>query len=339
MFKVYQNADDLPEVWDEIARQNIFLKKHILKTLEGLNPCSQLYHLSLEKKIILVSYKLKIDLFTFTKYLSFNIPVNIIGVPMSVAKSGYSMGDQNNVDAFSEYIKSLKGFYLILNSNDQLKLAQGNTLPSCKMEVRWDSFDKYLLNIRSHYRYRLNKAIKKFADIKVEELADNNTFDEEMYNLYLNVYHRSGEKLEKLSIGFFKNFPLTILKFTIKGEVVAFVQLVENSGELVFLLGGFKHSLNQKYDLYINMLLQIISYGIKRGVKQIDFGQTTEETKLKLGALQQPKLLYVHHSNQIINTLLRKLVGKFSYRQYQVSHRVFKEFEGEGNESPASKMP
>lgn len=327
MFKIYKSAADLPDIWDEIARENIFLRKEILIKLEKVNPCNQLYHLNSQEKVALVSYKLKLNLFTFTKYLSLTIPTNIVGLPMSVSKSGYAIHDQNSRNSLSEYISSLKGFYLVLNANDGLKLAKGNTLPTCKLDIRWESFDQYLSSMRSHYRYRLKKAANRFHDIKVEELEDNSLFDEDMYELYLNVYRRSDEKLEKLDISFFKTFPAKIIKFSFEGKVVAFVQLVENGKELFFLLGGFQHSLNQKYDLYINMLLQIIDYGLKRDFKQIDFGQTTEKTKLKLGALQESKYLYVHHSNPLINALLAKLVGKFSYRRYEVYHKVFKEFE------------
>ncbi len=327
MFKVYKNAADLPDIWDEITGENIFLRKEILIKLQETNPCNQLYHLNYQEKIALVSYKLKLNLLTFTKHLSLKIPTNIVGLPMSVSKSGYAIHDQNSRDSLSKYISSLKGFYLVLNANDGLKLAKGNTLPTCKLDIHWKSYDQYLSSMRSHYRYRLNKAANKFRDIKVEELEDNSFFDEEMYELYLNVYQRSNEKLEKLDISFFKTFPAIIIKFSLEGKVVAFVQLVENGKELFFLFGGFQHSLNQKYDLYINMLLQIIDYGLKRDFKQIDFGQTTEKTKLKLGALQEPKYLYVHHSNPIINALLGKLVGKFSYRRYEAFHKVFREFE------------
>lgn len=327
MFEVYNSAANLPEIWDEIVGENLFLRKEILKKLEEVNPCSQLYHLNPQEKIALVSYKLKLNLLTFTKYFSLSIPTNIIGLPMSVSKSGFAIQGQNNEDNLSQYINSLQGFYLVLNADQELKQAKGHTLPNCKLKIRWVSFDQYLASMRSHYRYRLKKAVKKFSGVQVDELADNSFFNEDMYQLYLNVYQRSNEKLEKLDISFFQNFPAKILTFTLEGKAVAFVQLVENDRNLFFLFGGFEHSLNQKHDLYINMLLQIVDYGLQRGVKQIDFGQTTEETKLKLGALQEPKYLYVHHSNPIINALLSKLVGKFSYRRYEVIHEVFRKSE------------
>lgn len=345
MFKVYQNANKLPDTWDEIVAENrdgenFFLKKQILEQLEKLNPSGQLYHLSCENGVAFVSYQLKLNLLTFAKYHCINVPTNIIGLPISVAKKGYSLCKDNSIDAMVEYIKCLKGFYIILNTNDMFNLAQGNTLPTCKMDIHWHCFEQYLLSMRSHYCYRVKKALSRFSHIKVEELKDNNLFDKVMYELYEDVYERSSEKLEKQSINFFRQFPAKIIKFSICGETVAFVQLLENKNELIFLFGGFKYTMNKEYDLYMNMLLQIISYGInKKDIKCIDFGQTAEETKLKLGATQHPKYFYIHHSNLIMNGLLSKVVHRFSYKPYKIDHTVFKDLEGESNENPTSEVP
>ncbi len=331
MFKTYRKACNLPDLWDEIAGENPFLKRDILSKLDGLNPCSQTYHLNEEKKIALVSYRLKLDMFTFSKHISFKVPLNVIGIPMSVSKCGYSIVDKNKLDDLSEYIKSLKDFHVILNSDDNLMLARGNTLPTYKLPLEWSTMDEYILTMRSHYRYRIKKAIKKFKGVKIEELEDNNLFGQDMYRLYCRVYENSSEKLEKLSIDFFRKFPSRIIKFTVNNEAIAFIQLVERGKELIFLFGGFNHSLNGRYDLYINLLLEIIRYGIENGFKYIDLGQTAGETKSKLGGIQHNKYMYVHHSNKIINFILNKLVDKFSYNQYHVSHNVFKEEEDEGS--------
>ena len=335
MFKVYNDAGNLPEMWDDLAGDNPFLKRDALQSLEQLNPCSQSYHLNQENKIALVSYKFKIDLLTFSKYLSFKIPVNIIGIPMSVSKCGYSICGQSNKADISKYVRSLKGFYLILNSDDELNFAKGSTLPTCKIAIVWDSFDDYLQSMRSHYRHRVKKALRRFSNIQVEALQENKLFDENMYSLYLNVYEKSSEKLEKMPMRFFKNYPSKIFTFKDNSEVIGFIQLVENGDELIFLFGGFKHRLNLKYDLYMNMLLLIVRYGIENGYRRIDLGQTAEETKLKLGALQRPKSMYLHHSNPVFSILFGKLAGRFSYKHYKVTHTVFK---GEEDENPVGKM-
>ena len=72
------------------------------------------------------------------------------------------------------------------------------------------------------------------------------------------------------------------------------------------------------------MLLKIVEVGIERGVKTIEFGQTAEETKLKIGCVEKKKYLYIHHSNKTINKLIKALVPAFSYKPYSKEHKVFK---------------
>lgn len=335
MFTIYKRAENLPEFWDEIVGDNPFLKQKCLKLLEALNPCNQTYHLNSDKGIALVSYKLNLDLFTFSKYITLKIPITIIGIPMSVSRCSYALVGKDKIDDLCNYVKSLKGFHVILNSTDHLELPRGFTFPSYRLKIHWNTFNEYIQSMRSNYRYRFLKSIKKFSPVKTEILNDNNLFDVELYKLYEAVFNRSKGKLEKLSLDFFKNYPSKIIKFTIAGQAIAFVQLVENDNELIFLLGGFNHSLNKQYDLYINILLYIINYGIDKGFDFIELGQTADETKSKLGSIKQTKLMYVYHSNFIINAIMKILIDKFTPIEYGVSHNVFK---GAGDEDPFGKM-
>lgn len=335
MWKIYKRVEELPPAWDRLVGENIFLIRPVLAKLEKLNPCQQAYHLDTAREIALVTYKLKLDIFTFAKKITLKIPVNIVGTPLSVAQAGYALGEKARAEDLVQYIRGLKGFYLILNSEDQLNLAQGDTLSTCKLKIRWQCFEEYLQAMRSHYRYRTKKALNKFKEVKIKELEDNKSFDQAMYKLYLDVYEHSEAKLEKLSIDFFRDFPSRIIKFTLNNETIAFVQLVEKGDDLIFLLGGFNRQYNQRLDLYFNILLRVVDYAIKNGYKSLDLGQTAEETKLKLGATQYTKYMYIHHSNTIINGILSKLIDKFSYQAYAINHQVFKE---ENDENPLSKM-
>lgn len=335
MFRVYEKVEDLPTGWDAAVEHQLFLSREILGALEKLNPCGQQYHLHQKKKLALVSYQLKLDIFTFTRGLRLKIPLRIIGIPLSVSKRGYAAVPEH-LEELTQYIRSLKGFYVVLNAGRDLGLARGTTLPTCKIDLPWNSFEEYVDSMRSHYRYRVQKALRKITPVKIEVLEDNRLFDEEMYRLYVKVYERSKEKLEKLSICFFREFQGKIFTFKVQEKVIGFVQLMEEEKELIFLFGGFEYSLNQQYDLYMNMLLTIIRYGIERGCRSIDLGQTAEETKLKLGARQHPRWMYAHHSNSIFNKIIGTLVGTFSYKPYRIFHNVFK---GEADENPVGKMP
>ncbi len=324
MIEIFDEILKVPEKWDNIFSESSYLSKKHLKILENSNPCSQRYVIINDRSAFVV-YKLILDIFSYSK-LKLNLKVNIIGVPCSVAKSGYKVhGD--DIKEMVDYIKKEKGSYIILNSDDSFlseELIRGQTLSTCKLNISWDTFEDYKKALRSHYRYRLNSAMKKGKDLEVRKLECNSHFNEELYTLYENVYEKSDYKLEKLSIDFFRDIPSEIYVFYIKDKPSAFVQLGSINNELNFIFGGLDYSFNHKYDLYMNMLIFILSYGIENKYSSIDFGQTAEDTKMKLGAIHQRKFMHIYHPSSIARYFIRLFIGSLSYKPLQAKFQVFK---------------
>ena len=317
---------ELPEDWDGIAGDNIFLRRSFLSHLERVNPCGQRYGYLMEGgsiKVICVDYDLKLDIFTYS-FLSLKLPVRIMGIPCSVSKPGFAVLPGFEA-SLAERFQTLKGAKLILNSNTKLPGAEGVTLPTCKLPLSWGSMEDFLGSMRSPYRYRLKKALKKWAGVEVEYL-DPAEFDQDLYRMYEQVYEKSEAKLEKLSPEFFSRLPLPakLIQASAQGRALGFAAVVENGPELIFLFTGFDYSLQARYDTYLNLLLEIVKYGLERGFSRIELGQTAEETKLKLGAALHPKSMYLFHSNPLINKLAGRLAGVLSYRPPNFDFHVFK---------------
>jgi len=291
-----------------------------LTTLEKLNPCRQRYYVS--PMAFFVQYHQTVDLFNFIPWLSLRVPVKIIGKPYSVSQKGY-MGDNQAVTAL---VKTTQGLNLVLNGEPGLDLPFVYTLSSHVFHSRFATFDHYLEALRSHYRYRVKKALVKAAMLEVVPLAPAD-FSSAHYALYLEVYKNSKDKLECLSLTFFKEFPSEMFAFKVResGECIGFIQLVQEGKQLTFLFGGFMQAHNRQYDLYMNLLLEIIRIGIERRVDVIEFGQTAEETKLKLGCMAVKKYLYVHHSNKVLNYGIARILPLLSYKPHVTSYSVFKE--------------
>jgi hypothetical protein len=138
------------------------------------------------------------------------------------------------------------------------------------------------------------------------------------------VYERSEYKLEKLPIDFFKEAKAAVVEFKQDNEPIAFVQYSIDNKRMVFLFGGLDYSLNQKYDLYQNMLLYLVRAAIENNCTSLNLGQTAEEMKCKLGAVQEMKYLYIHYNNRMINWLVKKFSGFFSYKVMDIKLKVFK---------------
>jgi hypothetical protein len=327
---VKDTAADIPDEWDLIANDNMFLLKSSLLVIEKSNPCSQRYYLFYshcdELDSIMVTYRLRINIFTYG-VLDLKIPVTIVGIPASVSSQGIVIG-KNTDKLVQNHIESIKGGKLILNVNEGYRFggfAVGRTLPSHLLEVRWKSYDEYLDSLRSHYRYRFKKAMAKRSMLFISQLESSSQFDESLYQLYLNVYNRSQYKLEKLGIEFFKSFQSIIIKFEAEGKAIGFVQLAKHDKNLIFLFGGMDYDKIIKYDLYYNMLLKIIEIGINEGCSSIELGQTAEDTKQKLGGNKVPKNMFVSHSNGPIKWILSKSIGLLSYKSKDIDLNVFKD--------------
>lgn len=322
----YSFANHLPVSWEQKA-PHVFMQKENLALLEQVNFCSQKYY-QIENEMgtsLFMTYRLPLNILTYSR-MRLKFMVTMVGLPLSVSQCGYHILAEHHAEFFA-YLASQPGWKLILNAPDYWEIpgwSRGETLSSCELTNRWMTFEDYLQSMRSPYRYRIQKAQKKWAPIREVELAPEQ-FDEKLYGLYENVYEHSEAKLEKQPMDFFRNFPATILAFYRKDQPLGFVQLVEQETELIFLLGGFDYELNLQYDIYWNMLLAIVKRGIDRGFRTIELGQTAEETKLKLGCSFQTKYMYVHHSNGLLNKSLRWLIPYLSYRKPKFAFNVFKE--------------
>ncbi len=292
---------------------------NILKLLEGINPCNQQYELS--NNCIIVSYELKINLFNFKNIFPLNVKVQIVGFPISICQKGY-FGKQSSA---IKTIEKRKGLKIVLNDDMKFKNG-GRTLSTFVFENKFSSFDEYINALRSNYRRRINKALFHRNNIEIRKF-DSNSFTANHYKLYLSIMERTENPLETLPIEFFVNYESEFYEFMDKTtkEIIGFVQLKVIGNKLYFLFGGFRKEDVDKYDIYYNMLIKIIEVGIEKKIYYIDFGQTAEECKLKVGCKEVLKYLYAHHSNPILNYIIQKLIPLFSYKPYNTEHHVFKQ--------------
>ena len=90
------------------------------------------------------------------------------------------------------------------------------------------------------------------------------------------------------------------------------------------MLCGMDYSIDTT-DLYYFMLYKIIEYAILNKCDYIDFGQTSEETKLKFGCYLEMRYFYVHHSNKILNKIASLMKGILEYNYSFPEFNVFKE--------------
>jgi hypothetical protein len=184
-------------------------------------------------------------------------------------------------------------------------MATGRTLPSIVLENTFSSFEDYIHSINASYRRRHRIIAGKFKNIHIKT-GPCSAFSKEMYDQYLAVLKRSKGKLETLSPEFFKNLPdnFQLSHFYDSKKLIGWDITIKDENTFYYFLGGIDYALNSSYNTYFNILFHILKQGIESGATWIDFGQTAEIPKMRLGGKVAEKFMLARHSN----TFLRKLL-------------------------------
>lgn len=269
-------------------------------------------------------YENRMNIFTFGKLKCF-LKLKVIGYPCSLSNCGFLANDE---EMMFDYIKSIKGAKLVLNVSSDRPVKQmivGETLPTCILDRHLESIEEYMEHLRSPYRRRIRKAAAACKDLTVKTV---NGKDADIYRLYLNTYQKSDYKLEKLEKGFFDRIDAVRLVFFQANNPVGFVLLKQDNKKLIFMLCGMDYDYNTA-DIYYFMLYHIVCFAISHECTAIDFGQTSEDTKMRFGARLERKYFYAHHSNGLLNTAAKLGKELLEYKYDFPEYRAFKE-EGTG---------
>lgn len=268
-------------------------------------------------------YENKMNIFTFGNLKCF-LKLKVIGYPCSLSCCGFLTNDE---EMMFDYIKKIKGAKLILNIGNisdcpsVRQMTVGETLPTCILDRHLESIEEYMAHLRSPYRRRIQKAAAACRDLTVKTVNDCSV---DIYRLYLNTYQKSDYKLEKLEKGFFDRIDAVRLVFFQDSVPAGFVLLKQNRKKLIFMLCGMDYDYNTA-DLYYYMLYHIVYFGISHGCSAIDFGQTSEDTKMRFGARLEKKYFYAHHSNRLLNTAARLGKKLLEYNYDFPNYRAFKD--------------
>ncbi len=299
---------------------NLFLKPELWPFIEHAHG-EESQRMVFENSL-LTSYTAKLNILTFLSG-QLKVPVRIIGVPPSLSVSGYHADNPQGILELANWIKAQKGHTLIINAADDFDgiFQKAPTLSTVVFENDFESFDDYVSAMRAHYRYRLIKANARFSGV---EIVEEPPFDAPLYALYEAVYKRSEYPLVKNTQAFFQTFPGHITAFYGAGKPIGFCQYHIEDEVLYFMFCGLCYESLKTYDTYLNLLMHMVKRGIEAGVKTINFGQTTEAIKMKLGGELRPLHLYYYHKNPFVRSLMKNIVPLLGYKTPDLQFHVFK---------------
>ena len=194
-----------------------------------------------------------------------------------------------------------------------------DSLPMNHFDPRFSSLDDYCRALRSHYRYKIKKSLRKFdvAGLHVETLVEPEEilaiYTDELHKLYDAVVDRAESKLEILPAEFFRQLVRQLpgeVSFSVirqQERIVAFGWGLTRGGVYRSLFIGVDYSLNTDTDLYFNTMLRGIDGALKNGATDIFVGQAADDFKARIGCRQQPRFIYLKSPNRVFQWFFRRI--------------------------------
>jgi hypothetical protein len=207
------------------------------------------------------------------------------------------------------------------------------------LDENWKKFDDYLASMQSKYRVRARRAQKKASAIIKKEMneADILANESELMALHQQVLGSASFNLVDITPNYFAELKrqmqheFQLFAYYLEGKLVAFYTLIQNNTELEAHFLGFDQQLNHEYQIYLNILYDIVKEGISMdAIKTVQMARTAMEIKSSVGAEPETTYVYMRHES-CTYTKLFGMAYRYAYPHevWQARHPFKKEEDGE----------
>jgi predicted N-acyltransferase len=200
---------------------------------------------------------------------------------------------------------------------ERLGYLRGDVPPAHALPAHFRSFDEYRSALKARYRNQITRSVKKFTRagfraVHVHDSAEiERLYTDRMHELYVAVWSRAENRLEKLPAEFFRRtaraFPgRTSLTIIYRGEKVAGFTFGLSSGRVYHnMRSGIDYALNNEGDLYFNLFYNDLEQAFRRGHEEIHLGQDSDDFKTRLGSVPQALSFYLRAPNPVLQAGLQ----------------------------------
>lgn len=181
--------------------------------------------------------------------------------------------------------------------------------PNMVLKLHFRDFDEYLSAMSTKYRTRAKRAFKKADGMIKKELAlvDIQRELPRMYALYCEIANNAGFNMVDLNEQYLpalkRDLPerFRLFGYYLDNQLVAFFTTIRNGDELEAHFLGYDKTLNHDYQLYLNILYDIVRVALESGCHSVIFARTALEIKSSVGAEPCDLKCYLRHQNQLLN--------------------------------------
>jgi len=207
--------------------------------------------------------------------------------------------------------------------------------PNMILDIKpaWKTFEDYTAAMSSKYRVRTKRAFKKSADLEKRSFDETMIveYQQRIFDLYQMVAENSGFNLINLNPNYllalkrtFKE-DFTLDGYFLDGELIAFYTTIVNGHETEAHFLGMDPKPNRQYQVYMNILYDIIRKGIERESKYVVFARTATEIKSSVGARPHEMFCYMRHPNTFANKFMTPILDYLKPQEDWVLRNPFKD--------------
>jgi len=211
------------------------------------------------------------------------------------------------------------------------------SLPNVMLNIDYSSFEDYMQralsgNGRKKLRQKL-RAAEQAAPIEMSVVDDIAPMIDEIYPLYLDVYHRSGLHFEKLTQDYFCGLSSRFgdkNRFFVwrqNGEIVAFGSCLLQGDTIHGEYLGLDYRVALDLHLYHYTFRDLITWGIAHGYKWFHSSALNYDPKFHLRYRLDPIDLYVRHTSPICNAVFRRILPWIEPTRYDKTLKKFDNYD------------
>lgn len=200
---------------------------------------------------------------------------------------------------------------------DSEKLHKVLVQPNMVLAIKphWLCIEDYISDLNKKYRDRYKRARKKLNSIKSVELSleDIKNHSEELQVFYLNVSNNAKFNTFILPQNHFYSLKLHLKEnfkvygYYLKDKLVGFYTLILNNKTVETYFLGYDEAHQYPNQLYLNMLYDMLKFGIENRHETVVYARTAMEIKSSIGAKAKPMVVYMKHTNPFLNTILKQV--------------------------------
>jgi hypothetical protein len=205
------------------------------------------------------------------------------------------------------------------------------SLPSCSLPLRWDSFPAYIGALTAGYRRQVRATLRarEAGGLQVRYLDHFREEGGTIFALYEQVIRRAPFRLETLNRAFIDRLDSDLglqsraILVEHGGQPLAAAVMLFAPTLATFLLAGIDYAAPRDWQVYPNLVLEVVAEAIRSGASRLEMGQTSYALKSRLGAVEAPRFLYLRYRHPLGQGLLRRSAGLLFPKQDYPRRRVF----------------